>query len=306
MSLRVGFPAPPEGAFGAELYQHLPRGVELVDGPCHVLVSGLPKREQLEANPDLRAVVIPYAGVPARTRELLAEFPRLTLHNLHHNAAPTAETAVALMLAAAKKIIPIDRALRAHDWRPRYDENNRSLGLDGRTAVVLGYGAIGKRVGSACRGLGMEVVGLRRGSSTTLAEALPTAHVLFVCLPWTAPTEGIVGATELALLPDGAVVVNVGRGPLIDEKALYDELAAGRLRAGLDVWYRYPKAAEERENTPVSEYAFHELDNVVMSPHRAGHSDTTERLRARHLAELLHAAAQGEDIPNRVDLEAGY
>lgn len=306
MTLRVRFARPPDGDFATELHAVLPPGVAVVDGPCDVLVAGTPTREEMEASPALRAVVIPYAGVPARTRELLAEFPGVSLHNLHHNAGPTAETALALMLAAAKRILPIDRALRAHDWRPRYDERARGLGLEGRTAVVLGYGAVGRRIGDACRALGMDVLGLHRESHQPLPDVLPRAHVLFVCVPWTPATDGIVGARELALLPDGAVLVNVGRGPLVDEKALYEELRSGRIAAGLDVWYRYPRTEAEREDTPVSRFPFHEIDNVVMSPHRAGHADTTERLRARHLAELLLAAEQGRAMANRVDLEAGY
>jgi phosphoglycerate dehydrogenase-like enzyme len=306
VTLRVRFGRPPEGEFATELHAVLPPGIEVVDGACDVFVAGTPTREELEESPDLRAVVIPYAGVPARTRELLAEFNGVSLHNLHHNAGPTAETALALMLAAAKRVIPIDRALRAHDWRPRYEERARGLGLEDRTAVILGYGEIGQRIGEACRALGMHVIGLRRESHQPLSDALPRAHVLFVCVPWTPATDGIVGARELALLPDGAVLVNVGRGPLVDEEALYEELRSGRISAGLDVWYRYPRTEVERENTPVSRFPFHELDNVVMSPHRAGHADTTERLRARHLAELLLVAEQGRDIPNRVDLEAGY
>jgi len=275
------------------------------DSDADVLVAGVPAGEDLERHPRLRAVVIPYAGVPRRTRELLRDFPHIALYNLHHNAAATAETAMALYLAALKRIVPIDRALRRHDWTPRYG-NDRPGGCDGATAVVLGFGAIGRRIGRACEGLGMAVLGLRRQGPTPLAEALPRANVLFVCVPWTERTEGLIGAAELARLPDGAVVVNVARGPVVDETALYRELATGRLAAGLDVWWRYPKTEEERAHTPPSAHPFHELDNVVMSPHRGGHVAATEALRARHLADVLAALARGESPPTRVDLDRGY
>ena len=130
--------------------------------------------------------------------------------------------------------------------------------------------------------------------------------MLFVCAPWTPETEGLVNAEALARLPDGSVVVNVARGPIIDEGALHAELEAGRLRAGLDVWWNYPKSEEARADCPPADRDFGALDNVVLSPHRAGHCDGIERLRAEHLARLLHAAATGEPIPNRVDLERGY
>jgi phosphoglycerate dehydrogenase-like enzyme len=103
------------------------------------------------------------------------------------------------------------------------------------------------------------------------------------------------------------VLVNVGRGPIVDEAALYAALRDGTLyAAGLDVWYNYPADEAARAHTPPSDYPFHELDNVVMSPHRAGSSVETEALRMVHLARLLNAAARGEPMPNRVDLEAGY
>jgi phosphoglycerate dehydrogenase-like enzyme len=226
--------------------------------------------------------------------------------------------AVTLMLAAAKHIVPYDVALRKHDWRPRYAPNPAVL-LEGKTVLVLGYGAIGRRVGRLCRGLGMEVIGVRREASPTdsetglpleaLTELLPRADVLVITLPHTADTEGLIGKAELALLPPRPVVVNVGRGQVVDEEALYDALLDGTVHAAaLDVWYRYPTDEDSRKHTPPSAFPFHELDNVVMSPHRAGGggSEEVEKLRMAGLARLLNAAAVGEEMPNRVDVEAGY
>ena len=113
----------------------------------------------------------------------------------------------------------------------------------------------------------------------------------------------------MALMPERAILVNVGRGPVVNEPALYHALRDGTLHAaGLDVWYNYPNDEPGRTSTNPSEYPFCELDNVVMSPHRAGAPNTseTESLRVRALAELLNAAARREPIPNRVDLDLGY
>jgi phosphoglycerate dehydrogenase-like enzyme len=232
-----------------------------------------------------------------------------------------AEHALALLLAAAKIIVPMDRALRAHDWRPRY-EPNPSILLEGRTALILGYGAIGRKLARLCQGLGMEVLAVRRHappggetqpdgvrlfSNEALHRLLPRTDALLVCLPHTPQTTGLVGARELALLPPQAVLVNVGRGPVVDEQALYEALQAGRLyAAGLDVWYHYPESEAARADTPPAKHPFHELPNVVMSPHRAGGSTETDRLRMIHLAALLNAAAKGEAMPNCVELDAGY
>jgi phosphoglycerate dehydrogenase-like enzyme len=130
--------------------------------------------------------------------------------------------------------------------------------------------------------------------------------VLFISLPLTHETRGIIGADEISLLPRDAVIINVARGAVIEEGALYEALREGRIHAGLDVWYDYPTTPEMRKNTQPSRFAFQELDNVVMSPHVAGHSDETDDLRARALAEMLNAAAGGKPLPNRVDLESGY
>jgi len=277
-----------------------------------ILVAGRPRREHLLASPHLEALVVPWAGIPDTTRDLMREFPHVTLHNLHHNALPVAEQTIALLLAACKFIVPMDRALRAHDWTPRY-QPNPSLLLHGRPALVLGYGAIGRHVARLCQGLGMDVVPVRRRATAGVAgiaelhALLPRAGAVLVCLPLTSETEGLIGAAELALLPPDAVLVNVGRGPVVDEAALFQALRDRRLyAAGLDVWYNYPPDEAGRSHTLPSRYPFHELDNVVMSPHRAGGSTETERLRVAHLAEMLNAAARGEPLPNRVDLQAGY
>lgn len=312
----------------AELRSQLHPDVDLTVGPTvpapaglEMLIAGRPEREQITASPNLRALIIPWAGLPESTRQLMLEFPHVAVHNLHHNALPVAEHALALLLAAAKYIVPMDRSLRTGDWTPRY-QPNPSILLRGRRALILGFGAIGQQAARLCRGLGMEVVAMRRGSSRpsslagngialampeALHTLLPRADVLIVCLPHTPETEGLIGADELALLPPGAILVNIGRGPIVDEGALYHALREGPLyAAGLDVWYNYPPDKAARAHTPPSAYPFHELDNVVMSPHRAGGSTETERLRMQHLAELLNATAQGESMPNRVDLEAGY
>ena len=300
-----------------ELRERLPASVRLLidsaDG-AEILIQGTPRDEELD-RPGLRAVIIPYAGVPEQTRERLAARPHIALHNLHHNAAPTAEMALALLLAAAKRVVPLDAALRKGDWTPRYEEP-RELLLDGAHLLVLGYGEIGARVAAAGAALGMRVSAMRarpRGdepvptiSPEALDELLPGADAVVLTLPLTPVTEGMLDAHRLAALKDECCLVNVGRGRLIDEAALHAELAAGRLRAGLDVWYQYPENPEAAASTPPSRFDFGSLDNVVLSPHRAGHCMRIDELRAEHLARLIGAAARGAPMPNRVDVEAGY
>lgn len=289
------------------------------DATTEVLIAGRATSEQLERAKNLRAVIVPWAGVPPALRTLVQGHPGVSIHNLHHNAAETAELAMALLMACAKSVVPIDQALRKGDWRPGY-EDAHSIRLAGKTVVILGYGAIGQRIARACLGLGMHVIAHRRSPATSstdvvvrgpeqLGTSLREADVLVLALPQTEETVGLIGRDELNSMKSSAILVNIARGNLVDEDALYEALSSGRLRsAGIDVWYRYP---ENPEGLPVpasatytfpSNRPFHELPNVVLSPHRGGASEEVEIARIRAIAELLNT----HPMPNRVDLDRGY
>lgn len=207
---------PDEPTLLASFRAALPANVHLTLGPesqpdarCQILIMGGPTEANFAACPHLRAVIVPWAGVPEKTLALLSRYPHIALHNLHHNAAPTAENALALLLAAAKFIVPFDRALRSGDWTPRYVPTP-ALILEGKTALVLGYGEIGRRVGRYCHALGMRVLALRRSglpaddfaevhTLESLPHLLPQADALIITLPLTAVTRGLLD--EAALNP---------------------------------------------------------------------------------------------------------
>jgi len=316
----------PEPADLDVLRSELDPAVEFTTGPdlpepaaFEVLVAGRPSREQLEASPHLRMLVIPYAGVPMETAVMLADSPEIVVHNLHHNSPASTEMAIGLLLAACKMILPMDAALREGRWSGR-GKANPALLLTGKTALVIGYGSIGKRVARVLAALGMDVLAVRRTDLpaeavdgievrpvAALHDLLPRATVLAVCVPLTAETRGMIGAEELAALPEGASLVNVARGPVVEEEALYEALRSGRLHsAGIDVWYVYPGRDGDPNDTKPSRFPFEELPNVVMSPHRGGWLHEVEAHRMRHLARLLNAVARGEPAPHRVRLDAGY
>lgn len=306
-----------------KLEENLDKGIRVSFGmeiphqaDYQILVGGVFTREWVTASPNLQKVIIPWAGLPTNTRDILLDYPQVSVYNLHHNAAPTAEMAVALLFAAAKQIIPMDRALRASDWWPRYRPTPAIL-LMGKTVLVLGYGAIGQKIGEVLKAVGMRILAIRKNPEpdemaevfppTHLHELLPQADVLMIALPLTSETEGMIGKKELSLLPKGGILVNVGRGPVVAQEALYVALRNRDLgAAGLDVWYNYPEDENHRSNTPPADFPFYEMDNVVMSPHRGGGTVETELLRMVNLADSLNAAARGKSVPNYVDLRAGY
>lgn len=290
-------------------------------GDINILVAGRPDRDIFVANRDLHTLVIPWTGIPPETIELVTEFSHVAVHNLHHNASPVAEMAVALLLAAAKNVIPFDQALRRADWTMRYQKPAPSLLLKGKTVLILGYGKIGRHVARICSSLGMNVIAIKRRAVTgetdqfvkeihtprKLHELLPHAQVLVVALPLTQETDGLLGESELDLLPTDSVLVNIGRGLIVKEEALYRSLKNGNLgAAGLDVWYNYPASEESRTSTYPANFPFWDLDNVVLSPHRAGSTNEIDYLRMDHLAILLNAVARNEQVPNRVNLNHGY
>lgn len=326
MSLRVHFNRIRFDDFTDEFMSRLDPDITITEGSeipdpadYEILVYPTPSEEWIKASSKLRAVVVPWAGIPEKTREILTQYPDVSVYNLHHNNYNTAELGFALLLAAAKQIIPMDQALRHNDWCPRY-EDPKSILLRGRTALILGFGEIGQALGAYCLGLGMKVRATKKQpdvyggdldveiyADTQLHELLPTTEVLLIALPLTKETEDLIGETELSLMPEGSILVNVGRGPIVNQGALYNALSTGHLRAaGSDVWYNYPESKADRKNTPPADLPFGELENYVLSPHRGGLVEEVERQRARALVDLLNAANRGQEIPNKVDLEAGY
>ena len=295
-------------SFGSDL----PEG-EKIEG----LVAGRPTKDHLEQLESLRFLIVPWAGIPSETISLLANYPKIQLYNLHHNAAPAAELAIALLMAVAKRVIRFDQELRQNDWSLRYQESETIL-LEGKKALILGYGKIGQRIKKSLEGLGVTVQVIKRSlnerdskqfifSPSMLKDLLPETEILILALPLTDDTEGMITETELSLLPDNAILINISRGKIVDQKALFNVLKENKIfGAGLDVWYNYPKHADDRIDTRPADYPFHELDNVVMSPHRGGLVKETERLRMSALARSLNAAVKGDSIPNHVSLGLGY
>lgn len=285
-----------------------------------ILIAAVPPRKFLEASPNLQALIIPFAGPPAKTQALLADFPALAVHNAPYNYVATAETGLALLLASAKFMAKGDSRLRNGDWTLRYSTRPQLL-LHGRTVLILGYGRIGKHMAPVCRALGMDVIGVRRTvqpedrhdkfadvyNIADLMDHLPQTDVLLIALPGTPETDGLIGEKELDALKDDAVLVNVGRGSVVDEAALYQSLVSGKLAAaGIDVWYNYPGSEAERTSTFPSQYPFHELENVVLSPHRGGWLGSEDNSRMEMLADMLNRRAAGEPLPNPVSVQLGY
>jgi phosphoglycerate dehydrogenase-like enzyme len=264
-------------------------------------------REMGMAARRLRLVQVPGAGLDRIDRAAIP--PPASLANAYGHETGIAEYVLGAMLSLRRSFGALDAALRRGTW-----ESQWAVGvpappvwpeLAGQTLGILGYGRIGRRVARLALAFDMTVRAMRQsptehdgsglaflGGAGSLDEILPSADYLVVTLPLTPATRGLLGERELRLMKPTAILVNVARAEIIDEDALYHALARGTLAgAALDVWYRYPTAPGPM--TP-SNRPFHELPNVLMTPHVAGWTEGTLDARARLIAENIGRVSRNQ------------
>lgn len=244
------------------------------------------------------------AGVERLPHELLKARGVCVTNAAGVFAAPLAEFAVAGVLFFTRNIPRLLRQQRERCWS-QFDVED----LRGRRALIVGFGGIGRATAERLKPFGVQIVACRNRPIEDpladevirvdqLCEVLPSIDYLIVSAPLTSETEGMLGSRELGLLKSSAVIVNVGRGPIIVEEALIDALRSGKIRgAALDVF--------DREPLPDG-HPFYELDNVLLSPHSADHTDRwLDDSRDFFLAQLQRVLA-GEPVENVVDLDRRY
>lgn len=210
--------------------------------------------------------------------------------------ASTAELAVALALANNRHLDTYARNMPSGTWG-----NDFATSLADRRVLIVGYGRIGAAIER--RLAGFEVASVTRVARhertgavpvhaiADLPSLLPDAEVVFVITPLTADTEGLIGAPELAALPDGALLVNVSRGKVVDTDALVAATASGRIRASLDVTDPEPLPAD---------HALWRTPGVLISPHVGGQSSAFSPRMARLVREQLARFAADEPLTNVV------
>lgn len=240
--------------------------------------------------PALRAVQALSAGVDNLLPLIPAGVQLANGRGLHDLSV--AEHALALVLAAQRDLPRWFRQQRRGSWDR---EHTRSL-ADTRVLLV-GYGSIGQAIERYLLAGEAEVIRVasiaRAGvhGIDELAELLPAADIVVLVLPDTPRTRGLFGPRELAALPDGALVVNVGRGTALDTAAITAEAASGRLRAALDVADPEPLPAD---------HPLWAMDNVIITPHVAGGSDSFHPRARRLVEQQLARFAAGEPLANLV------
>jgi phosphoglycerate dehydrogenase-like enzyme len=206
----------------------------------------------------------------------------------------TAELAVTLMLASLRGIPDFVRGQDAGQWRHR-----RWQSLADRTVLILGYGGIGAAVERRLAGFEVEVLRVARRARPGVAglaelpELLPRADVVVICVPLSDQTRGMVDAGFLARMHDGALLVNVARGGVVDTGALVSEVVSGRLRAALDVTEPEP---------PPPDNPLWTAPGVLLSPHVGGNSTAFLPRAHRLIVDQLGRYAAGEPLQHVISL----
>lgn len=224
--------------------------------------------------------------------------------NVYGHERGVAEQAFLHLLALHKGLFRLDAALRRGDWTPGQTCLPEMIG---RNLLILGAGQIGQELVRWGRFLGMEVtvltrrpeagrsrIGLRHlGGLDELPQHLPWADFVVVAIPAAAGTVDLIAAKEFALMKPTACLVNVGRGPVVNEEALYEALRSRRIAgAGFDVWYQYPARTGQIQRP--GRFPFHELDNIIMTPHKP--TIETMAYRWRAIAGNVARLVRGEPL----------
>jgi glyoxylate reductase len=199
--------------------------------------------------------------------------------------AATADLAMALMLAARRGLVTGDRIVRAGGWAGLRDGRE----VSGATLGIVGLGRIGSAVARRAAGFDMRILPVRR-SEGDLDAVLRESDIVTVHVPLMAETRGLISRERLALLKDGATLVNTARGGVVDEEALVAELVSGRISAGLDVFAHEPNVPHE----------LFDLPNVVLTPHIASDTIETRAAMSRVVVDNVLAFLRGEPLPNPV------
>ena len=320
------------GAFAVRLADrvqaHLTFPCDVILADEDAIVSRIPEvdvvvtlaftREMGVAARRLRLVQVPGAGLDRVDRSAIPD--GASLANAYGHETGIAEYVLGAMLALRRSFGALDTALRRGTW-----ESQWAVGvpappvwpeLAGKTLGILGYGRIGRRVARLALAFDMAVRAIRQsasehdarelaflGGADSLDDVLRSADYLAITLPLTPATRGLLGDRELALMKPTAILVNVARAEIVDETALYHALARGTIAgAALDVWYRYPT---DPGPTYPSNRPFHELPNVLMTPHIAGWTEGTLDARARLIAENIDRVARDEAPLNLIPPPVG-
>ena len=243
----------------------------------------------------------------------LPSLPRgITLCNVFGHEPAIAEYVLMTTLSLTHRLVDTVMAFRGGSWAAHQPAGGSPHGeIFGKTIGIIGYGRIGREVAKRAVGFGCKVIAANRSPVfdkgvaseiyplTELDRMLPQSDVVLIAAGLGPETKGLIDARRLAMMKPTAVLINIGRAAIVDEEALYCALSSNRISgAALDVWWQH-WTAEHADRRP-SRFPFHDLSNVLMTPHCSGFTDGTADRRWGDLAANLDRYVRGEDLHNVV------
>jgi phosphoglycerate dehydrogenase-like enzyme len=224
-----------------------------------------------------------------------------------------AEYIVMVTLALYHRFLPIAGAFREHgSWAESWVGSGPQHGeIRATTIGIVGYGRVGRETAKRLAPFGVRILAANRTPRPAgpevervypLAELdamLPECDTVVLCTALEPETTGLIDRRRLTLMKPSAFLVNIARGPVVDEDALWEALRGSRLAgAAIDVWWRYPSAEEPKSRG--SRHPFHELPNVIVTPHNSGWTEGTGRRRLAEIADNLNRVVRGDQLINLV------
>lgn len=260
--------------------------------------------------PKLKLFQIPFTGYDFLDPSVLPAGCHVC--NTYEHETSIAEYILLAMLEWEIGLSKTAAAFREHSWQGKGPAEGPVHGeVRDKTVGIVGYGHIGHEVAVRARAFGMKVIGVGRrerptpdlldwyGTTAEIERLMAEADYVVIACPLTEQTRGLIDAARLAAMKSSGVVINVGRGAIVDEDALYDALKSKRIGgAVIDVWWRYP--GRDDPSPRPSRHPMHELDNIIMTPHNSGWTQEQIDRRWRFVAANLDRLARGETPENIV------
>ncbi len=241
---------------------------------------------------------IPFAHIPADI--ILAS-------NVGAFAEPIAEHVLALTLALAKNLVVKNRLLQ----EGKFDRSGFNQEIRDGVCGIIGFGGNGRAIAATMQAMGMKIYGINRSGKSNVAidfigtvsdmrKVLEASNVVVVTTPLNRSTKDLIGKRELEYMRKDAIFINVGRGGIINQKALYDHLQSHPdFRAGIDTWWSEPTD----DNAFTLDYPFFELPNIIGSPHCADHVPRSMPNATRKALENVRNFLLGKEIGGRLNRE---
>lgn len=286
-----------------------------------IIVGWQPTKELLDSAKKLSMLINPGAGVQhLKPFYQIFKERSIVLINGHGNSYFTAQHTVALLLSLTNRVVFHHNAMADGKWRLG-DNDAASIPLRDRKIGLLGYGEVNSKVHRFLSGFQLEFSILKRDWSkpvlapttykkfeySQLNEFLTEIDTLILAVPLTDKTKDLIGKQELELLGRDGIIINMARGEVVNEKALFNALIDKTINAAaIDVWYNYKPEADEDGRKFPSRYPFYHLDNILLSPHRAA-SPMADLKRWDEVIENISRFSRGEkEFLYTVNLEEGY